>query len=210
VAAVGLVFALLIWSSSQRRDGRAWWLRLALPVTLAASVGALVWITGFAARDVAIDRLGGAEDDLRWPVWQSVIEMLPQYMPWGTGVGSYAQAYQILEPDELLRPTISNHAHNEFLEVAFTAGIPGLVLLGLAAAALLFSLWRTFSSSFGQDPAAIYSRLGAGMIVLLAIASATDYPTRTPILAAVLALAAVWASLGGQAADTHKSHQGPK
>lgn len=210
VAAVGLVFALLIWSSGQGRDGRAWWLRLALPLTLAASVGALVWITGFAARDVAIDRLGGAEDDLRWPVWQSVIEMLPQYMPWGTGVGSYAQAYQILEPDELLRPTISNHAHNEFLEVAFTAGIPGLVLLGLAAAALLFSLWRTFSSSFGQDPAAIYSRLGAGMIVLLAIASATDYPTRTPILAAVLALAAVWASLGGQAADTHKSHQGPK
>lgn len=210
VAAVGLVFALLIWSAGKRRDGRAWWLRLALPVTLAASVGALVWITGFAARDVAIDRLGGDEDDLRWPVWQSIIEMLPQYMPWGTGVGSYAQAYQILEPDKLLRPTISNHAHNEFLEVALTAGIPGLLLMALAAAALLLSLWRAFSSKAGQDPAAIFSRLGAGMIVLLAIASATDYPTRTPILAAVLALAAVWASLGGQTADTHKSHQGPK
>ncbi len=210
VAAFGLVFALLIWSSGQRRDGGAWWLRLALPVTLAASVGALVWITGFAARDVAIDRLGGDEDDLRWPVWQSIIEMLPHYMPWGTGIGSYAQAYQILEPDKLLRPTISNHAHNEFLEVALTAGIPGLVLMGLATAALLLSLWRAFSSKAGQDPAAIFSRLGAGMIVLLAIASASDYPTRTPILAAVLALAAVWASLGGQAADTHKSHQGPK
>lgn len=210
VAAVGLVFALLIWSSGQRRNGRAWWLRLALPVTLASSVGALVWITGFAARDVAIDRLGSHEDDLRWPVWQSIIDMLPHYMPWGTGVGSYAQAYQILEPDKLLRPTISNHAHNELLEVAFTAGVPGLVLMGLAAAALLLSLWRAFSGNFGHDPAAIFSRLGAGMIVLLAIASATDYPTRTPILAAVLALAAVWASLGGQAAGTPKLHQGPK
>jgi O-antigen ligase len=205
VAAVGLVLALLIWSLGQRHDGRVWWLWLALPVALAASVGALVWITGFAARDVAIDRLGGYEDDLRWPVWQSIIEMLPRYMPWGTGVGSYAQAYKVLEPDSLLRPTISNHAHNEFLEVAFTAGIPGLVLMGLTAAALIISLWRTFSSNVGQDPAVTLSRLGAGIIVLLAIASATDYPTRTPILAAVFALAAVWASLGSQAADAHKS-----
>lgn len=216
VAALGLVFALVIWSSVQRRDSRTWWMRLALPLTLAVGVGGLVWITGFAARDVALDRLESTEeylrweDDLRWPLWQSIFEMMPYYMPWGTGVGSYEQAYQILEPDKLLRPTISNHAHNEFLEVAFTAGIPGLVLMGLAAAALLLSLWRAFSSNVGQDPAAIFSRLGAGMIVLLAIASATDYPTRTPILAAVLALAAVWASLGRQAADTPKSHQGPK
>lgn len=208
VAAVGLMFALLIRSSEQQRDGRAWWQRLALPVTMAASTGGLVWIAGFAARDVAIDRLGSTEDDLRWTVWQSIIEMLPHYMPWGTGIGSYAQAYQVLEPDRLLRPTISNHAHNEFLEVALTAGIPGLALIGLAATALLLSLWRAFYGKARQEPTAIFSRLGAGMIVLLAIASTTDYPTRTPILAAIFALAAVWASLGAQAAGCNNSDQG--
>lgn len=210
VAAVGLIFALLIWSSAQCHDDRSYWMRLAQPVTLAVGVCGLVWMTGFVARDVAIDRLATAEDDLRWPVWQSIIEMLPQYMPWGTGIGSYAEAYQLLEPDKLLRPTISNHAHNEFIEIVLTAGVPGLVLMGLATVALLFSLRRAFFSKAGHEPPAIFSRLGTGMIVLLAIASATDYPTRTPILAAILVLAAVWASIGKQAADTPKSQQGPK
>lgn len=198
VAAVGLIFGLFIWSPGGGRQDRPLWLRLVPPAVVTAVVGGLVWLTAFASRDIAIERLGAAEDDLRWPLWQSIIEMLPYYMPWGTGIGSYAQAYQILEPDSLLRPTISNHAHNEFLEVAFTAGIPGLVLLGIAFIALLFALWRSFSIKATSNSALIFSRLGGSVLVLLAIASATDYPIRTPIFAAVLILASVWASMGGR------------
>lgn len=209
VAAVGLVFGLFIWSSEGRRQDRPFWLTLVPPAVVTAVVGGLVGLTAFASRDVAIERLGATENELRWPVWQSIIEMLPHYMPWGTGIGSYAEVYQILEPDSLLRPTISNHAHNEFLEVAFTAGIPGLVLLGIAFAVLLFALWRAFSIKGANNSAAIFSRLGGSVLVLLAIASASDYPTRTPILSAVLALAAVWASMDGRADET-KSKQGLK
>lgn len=210
VAAVGLIFGLFIWSSSRARQDRPLWLRFLPPAVVTAVVGGLVWITAFASRDVAIERLGATKNELRWPVWQSIIEMLPHYMPWGTGIGSYAQAYQILEPDSLLRPSISNHAHNEFLEVAFTAGIPGLALLGIAFVALLFALWRSFSNLASNSSVVILSRLGASMLVLLAIASASDYPTRTPILAAVLALASVWASIGGRAIRETKSKQGLK
>lgn len=210
VAGAGLVFGLLIWSPGGGRQDRPLLLRLVPPAVVMAVVGGLVWLTAFASRDVAIERLGTTENDLRWPVWQSIIEMLPHYMPWGTGIGSYAQAYQILEPDSLLRPTISNHAHNEFLEVAFTAGLPGLVLLGIACAALLFALWRSFSIKAGSNLAVIFSRLGGSVLVLLAIASASDYPTRTPILAAVLAIASVWASMGGRAICETKSKQGLK
>jgi len=210
VAAVGLIFGLSIWSSGGVRQDRPLWLRLVPPVLVTAVVGGLVWLTAFASRDVAIERLGATENELRWPVWQSIIEMLPHYMPWGTGIGSYAQAYQVLEPDSLLRPSISNHAHNEFLEAAFTAGIPGLVLLGVAFVALLFALWRSFSIKAASNSAVIFSRLGGSVLVLLAIASASDYPTRTPILAAVLALASVWASMGGRAIGETKSKQGRK
>lgn len=210
VAAMGLFFAALIWSSGERGAARPWWARAILPAAAAAVVGGLIWVTSFASRDVAIDRLGGSEEDLRWPVWQSIVDMLPHYMPWGTGIGSHTQAYQILEPDRLLRPTISNHAHNELLEVAFTAGVPGIVLFVLAASALVVSLWRAYSNRSCATPASILSRLGGGVIVLLAIASATDYPTRTPILAAVLALASVWASLGGRVEGETKTQQGLK
>jgi O-antigen ligase len=155
------------------------------------SVGALVWATIWASRDVAFMRLEDQTEDLRWPVWQSIIDMLPQYLPWGTGVGSYVEAYQVLEPDSLLRPTFSNHAHNEALEILFTAGIPGAALMLLAFVFLAVAVWRGLRAS---GDAALFKRLGSVAIILLAIASISDYPVRTPILSAVFVLAAIWAS----------------
>jgi O-antigen ligase len=156
-----------------------------------ASVGALVSATIWASRDFALIRLEKQTDDLRWPVWQSIIDMLPNYLPWGTGVGSYVEAYQVLEPDNLLRPTFSNHAHNEALEILFTAGIPGATLVVLAFVFLAAAVWRGLRSS---GDAALFKRLGIVAIILLAIASISDYPVRTPILSAVFVLAAIWAS----------------
>lgn len=211
VAAVGLIFGLIIWSMEGRGGAdRSRWFRLAPPLIVTLIVITLVYVMGYASRDIAIERFGSTENDLRLPVWQSILEILPLYMPWGTGVGSYAAAYQVLEPDNLLRPRFSNHAHNEFLEVVFTTGIPGLVLLAMAFAALLLALWRAFMHGTVNKPMAIFSRLGASMLVLLAIASASDYPARSPILAAVLALASVWASMGGWQEEETKSKQGLK
>lgn len=155
------------------------------------SVGALVWATIWASRDVAFIRLEDQTEDLRWPVWQSIIDMLPHYLPWGTGVGSYVEAYQVLEPDNLLRPTFSNHAHNDALEILFTAGIPGVALLVLGCVFLAAAVWRGLRAS---GDAALFKRLGILVIILLAIASISDYPVRTPILSAIFVLAAIWAS----------------
>jgi O-antigen ligase len=143
------------------------------------------------SRDLAIKRLEDDTEGLRWPVWQSIVDTLPHYLPWGTGVGSYVEAYKVLEPDNLLRPTFSNHAHNEALEILFTAGIPGAALLLLAFVFLAVAVWRALSSS---GDGALFKRLGIVAIILLAIASITDYPIRTPILSAVFALAAIWAA----------------
>lgn len=156
-----------------------------------ASVAALVWATIWASRDVAFMRLEDQTEDLRWPVWQSIVDMLPHYLPWGTGVGSYVEAYQVLEPDNLLRPTFSNHAHNEVLEILFTAGVPGAALLLLAVVFLAVAFWRGLRAS---GDVALFKRLGILVIILLAIASLSDYPVRTPILSAVFVLAAIWAS----------------
>lgn len=211
VLSVGLVFAGLIWTwrKNNKSQGR-WSARLALPLAIIATTAGLVWLTVVAARDVALDRLAAGGEDLRWPVWQSIADMLPAYMPWGTGIGSYAEAYQVLEPDVLLRPTQSNHAHNELLEIALTAGVPGLVLLALAAGALATGLWRAYSGKASGSAGATLSRLGIAMLVLIAVASATDYPVRTPIFSAILVLGAVWASLGGSQPSRETLNQGQK
>jgi O-antigen ligase len=144
-----------------------------------------------AARESAIGRIDATAVDPRYPVWGSIVARLPDYMPWGAGIGAYSAVYQIFEPAELLRPTFSNHAHNDYLEVLFTAGVPGLVILLWAIALFVIAAWKSVSVSDAQAP---FCRLGLVIIAILALASAVDYPVRTPIMSAVLALAAIWAA----------------
>jgi len=188
VAGVSLVLLFAFGLLPLKRVAIRPWVRYSAAF---ASVGALVGATIWASRDVAFMRLEDQTEDLRWPVWQSIVDMLPHYLPWGTGAGSYVEAYQILEPDSLLRPTFSNHAHNEALEILFTAGIPGAALVLLAVVFLAAAAWRCLLAS---GDAALFKRLGILVIILLAIASISDYPVRTPILSAVFVLAAIWAS----------------
>lgn len=158
---------------------------------IAMFIGGLIFLTIFSARDQVISRIGQAMNDPRYAVWGTVMEAAPNFMPWGTGIGSYADVYQTFEPSETLRPTYSNHAHNEWLEIALTAGVPGM-LLALAAVALFVAGLRKSIQATGWH--ALLSRLGLAMIALIALASITDYPARTPIVASALAVAAIWAS----------------
>ena len=157
----------------------------------AGVMGGLIWLTVAASRDVALTRLQSAGDEPRYPLWKSVADMLPTYMPWGSGIGSYVDVYQILEPSDLLQATYSNHAHNDWLEIALTAGVPGLLIVGWAIALFWFAAWGAFRA---RGASGVFARLGVGLILLIAIASTVDYPARTPIVASVLAIAAVWAS----------------
>ena len=200
VAGVSLVLIFAFGLLPLARVAITPWVRYSVTF---ASVGALVWATIWASRDVAFMRLEDQAEDLRWPVWQSIVDMLPHYLPWGTGVGSYAEAYQVLEPDNLLRPTFSNHAHNEALEILFTAGIPGAALVLLALVFLAAAAWRSLRAS---GDAALFKRLGILLIILLAMASISDYPLRTPILSAVFVLAAIWAS-ASQSLFNKSDHQ---
>ena len=171
--------------------GRSRWLQAGKVILPLVVVGLLIWMTIFASRGTALARLETSEDDLRFPVWGSIADMLPVYLPWGSGVGSYADVYQILEPDSLLRPTFSNHAHNEWLEIAFTAGFPGMVIAAWAVVVFFYAGSRALRA---PGLPGVFGRLGAGLVVLLAFASTFDYPVRTPIMASVLVIAAVWAS----------------
>lgn len=188
VAGVSLVLIFAFGLLPLKRVAIRPWVRYSAAF---GSVGGLVWATIWVSRDLAIKRLEDDTEGLRWPVWQSIVDTLPHYLPWGTGVGSYVEAYKVLEPDNLLRPTFSNHAHNEALEILFTAGIPGAALMLLAFVFLAVAIWRGLRAS---GDAALFKRLGIVAIILLAMASLSDYPVRTPILSAVFALAAIWAA----------------
>lgn len=172
------------------RTRRSRWLAYAQYGFAIAVLGVLVWMTVIASRETALIRFEQT-DELRLPVWASIIDALPTYMPWGSGIGSYADVYQILEPDSLLRPTFSNHAHNEWLEIALTAGWPGVALIIWAIALFIYAAFWALRAPRLEG---VLSRLGLSILLVLAFASTVDYPVRTPIMASVFTIAAVWAS----------------
>ncbi|WP_288017624.1 O-antigen ligase family protein [Blastomonas sp.] len=163
--------------------------KLVLGVGVVGLVGLIGLVAAMTSRNVAVARLAEGGDDLRFSVWPKVWSMLPDYLPWGSGIGSYVEVYQIHEPSELLISSYSNHVHNDWLEIALTAGIPGLVLLAITVVMFVLAALRSYEVRGLQGK---FNRLGLIMILVLAIASTVDYPLRTPIMAAVFAVATMW------------------
>ena len=167
------------------------WLRRA-PLFVVVLLALILTAVGLAeSRALSLSRLIEQGQDMRWPVWGSMKSAIETYMPWGSGIGSYAEAYQVVEPDYLLRPTYSNHAHNEVLEVLMTAGLPGGALILLLSSYVFF-----VSRSVLKAPArqTLYGRLGCVILFVLACASLVDYPLRTPIMMSLFTIALVWTS----------------
>lgn len=175
----------------KRTESRTRLQRLAPLAFMAVGASILAALTAFSARDVAISRLDNSFEDARYPVWESALRDAPNYSPWGSGVGTFSQVYQINEPSKLLGPQYFNHAHNDWLEAYYTSGWLGAALVSgvlLLAIAGVSQVWRRRGVAFAL------SRTGLTMLFLLALASITDYPTRTPLLAAVTAIAAIWST----------------
>jgi O-antigen ligase len=153
----------------------------------------LVAITAFLAQVSIFERFAGSSDamtDIRFRVWQPILRMSWDFFPFGSGLGSFAEVYRVYEPNELLGARYLNHAHNDFLEVFLTAGVAGLVIMGVVAVSLAQAAFRAFRLKSPDRDISLY-RMGAVVVTMLAAASLVDYPLRTPSITCVFILAAV-------------------
>lgn len=166
-------------------------------VGLGAVAAGLVLTTALVARASSLQRLftpgGAGGEDLRLRVWGPIVEAAWTYFPVGSGIGSFVEVYKVIEPDENLSPLYLNHAHNDWLEMMLTGGVPAILILALAAWFLGRAIYRTFViARRDQSSEAVTARLGAAIIIILALGSAYDYPLRVPSLACLFAIAVVW------------------
>lgn len=176
----GMVFTHL-------RDG---WLRGALtwvPPLALTLIGASVHFAGGSF--LALERAQATiiADDSRVQAAPTVLEMLSHHWGVGSGFGSFAAAYRIVEPDALLQPSYLNHAHIDWLQWSIEGGTPAIII------GVIFFVWlsRQFSVKGARSMLASGDmRLGLCFIFLLfALSSLVDYPLRTPWMQVV----AIWA-----------------
>lgn len=106
--------------------------------------------------------------------------------PVGSGIGTFQALYPRFE-SRPVEQTYINHAHDDYLEVAVEAGLPGLALI-----LLFLGWWGASVVAMLRTPAAdAMARAGAITSGLVLAHSLVDFPLRTSAIAALFA-----ASLG--------------
>ena len=192
-AIMGLAGAAFIYKMQHKvsdRSNTTYFFNVAAPVILVC----LIFLTIYFSRAVAIDRFfyESALDNNRGDFWQAAVKQFWSYYPFGFGPGSFVAVYQVDEPLPLLEGPYLNRLHNDWLETALTFGVPGILLM---FAGLSYYVRRSFILWMRMDGAnsnVLLGRTASVVIGILALASMSDYPLRTPALAGFAALALVW------------------
>ncbi len=196
VGMLGIVLTFLAFRRRAMRQFKAIPHKIAVPVVLVAFavvIGA-IWLSVGLDRAASVDRatvLAG-EVDLRLQFWPIVLDMSRSYFPTGTGFGTFDPVFRISEPDGLLNPQYVNLAHNDWLQILLEGGIMGLVLLAAAGVWFVLRSFQAWTSNRRPGGADLLGKAGVIVVVLILAASVTDYPARTPLVMALLPLAAMW------------------
>jgi O-antigen ligase len=207
IAAAGsrsaLVIALLLLATSpagwllrgevpacepSRMSRKRWWV---LFVLAALPLGLLA---GAMGPETAIGRLKDTDlsSEMRWLMLPGILDLIAQHGLWGSGMGSFERVFQIHESDELLRSFYANHAHNDWLELALTGGVPGMALLAIATVGVFVRAKALIQGARGQGNGFMVGWAGLLVLIAFALASATDYPLRVPSLISLAAIAWIW------------------
>ncbi|WP_380787434.1 O-antigen ligase family protein [Sphingomonas sp. R86521] len=165
-------------------------------ITIALAVVLLVGLVVIAQSSIAqetLDRFGASREG-RYVFWPDVLTAIRQFLPWGSGFGTFVPVFRMTESLNAVHQTYTNHAHSDFMEIVLEAGVAGLVLLLGFIMWLAATAWRRLHGRMGTSDFAPMLTAFVGIGLLLA-ASIVDYPLRTLLLACVFAvLAAMLAS----------------
>lgn len=195
IAALALAYHPMRLVRARPPQGRL--MRLALAVPLALGAAAIVLFV-FFARDVALQRMFWSEDtELRTEILPTLIRMMSDFFPVGSGFGSFDPVYRSYEPVETLSTTYVNHAHNDVVQLIIEGGLPATALMLAFAGWFVVSavnLWRQRLVSNQQ----LLGRVASAALLMIMLSSLVDYPLRTPMFASVAAILCCWMLPGRQ------------
>ena len=114
-------------------------------------------------------------------------ETTKNFLPFGSGFGTFVPVYQMHEKPADMISSYVNHAHNDWLELLIEGGLPAAVLLVLFVGWFLYRSFRVWRYK-EENVAAILQRACTISIFCLLLHSLTDYPLRTPGLMVFFAM----------------------
>ena len=148
------------------------------------SVAAVVMLATKSLGSALIGQNASTSFQSRDEILATTGKAIADFMPWGSGLGSFAKIYRLYESPPDVTEQYVVHAHNDYVELALELGITGVALI------LLFLFW------WGRAAWRPWTRGDASPFALAAtIASATvlvhslvEFPLRTAAMSACFAM----------------------
>ena len=184
LAAAGLTLPVLAASALvilSRRSMWRRWVMVAAGVLMIAAVGLL------ATSSVGADVLGNdatTSVQSRQEMLVTTGKALKDFMPWGTGLGSFRGVYQLYENPTEITNTYVIHAHNDYAELALELGVAGVLLIIAFLAWWALAVWGAWRSGEGGP----YARAASIASAAILVHSVVDFPLRTAAISAVFAM----------------------
>jgi O-antigen ligase len=161
---------------------------------------ALLFVSQSHAFEQLFTRFNAVDDDLRWQFLWSSKPLIDTYWIYGSGIGSFSTLYAAHESLSLVKPTIVNQLHNDYVQIVMETGLIGTFVLLVLLAGLIWrgvSIWRL---SVRERRLPVF--FGVLMLAVVALHSGVDYPLRRPAVLPILALAVILVIRGDLSAST--------
>lgn len=184
LAGIGLALPVLAASAllvlPKRSSLRRWAVALSALLVIGA-IGVLA-TSSTAGPEWSSDVSGSVHS--RQEMLDTSVTMMRDFMPWGSGLGSYRQAYQLYEQRTYVTDTFVVHAHDDYLEIAVELGVAGILLI------IAFLAWwgRAVFRAWRQPDASTYARAASIASAAILIHSLVDFPLRTAAIAVTFAM----------------------
>jgi hypothetical protein len=187
VLALSLILSTIyLFTQIRVRGATLFW--LAAGALLAVGVASAAFTTWAESR-LAVESATG---DTRLRILDESIETMQAFFPIGAGFGTFPQVFRRFESDEDLTETYANHTHSEITELLIEGGIFPVILFLVFLAWFLVSAKRVWWGGRSGSEWGSQGRLCTILIALPLVASITDYPLRTPLMACAMMVAAMF------------------
>jgi O-antigen ligase len=188
ISALVLVACLGLAGTIKREEGPR---RARIVVAIATSVGALL-TAQFALLRILPRLEESVSENARWEFASVTFRAALQYLPFGTGIGTFREIYPLHQTIDLVTARLVNHAANDFVEAWLEGGFLMLVVLLAFLAWFLSTSIRVWRESGRGSMSALdgaIARAASIVILALLIHSALDFPLRSTTLNVVFAFA---------------------
>jgi len=179
---------------------------LTLPVIAASALIVLrpgsrlrLWVVGLAALLVigavtalettpigsgAIGEHATSSVQSRAEILSTTSRAIGDFMPFGSGLGSFQSVYPLYERPEQVTLTYVIHAHNDYAELILELGAAGIILILLFLAWWAVAVWRVWRTA----EAGPFARAAAIASAAVLVHSLVDFPLRTAAVAATFGM----------------------